>query len=193
MIGGRARQRRRTDGVAGGENSGNIGLEPLVHLHVPAAADGELQSIETDALQVGNAAECREHDVGGQHIAAAQLHLDLREAIEARAGNLDAAPILAAHGAQSAEKSRTQRGVEESQRLGHLDAGNVPRPRSGGEKNPRRAQHAARTVQALHLDAIRIQKDGAAADQFDLVARQLRLQIAVLGVDDDVDAVQQGR
>ena len=66
LIGGRAGQRRRPDGIAGGENAGNIGLEALIHLHVAAAADGELQPVETDAVEVGDAAERREHDVGGQ-------------------------------------------------------------------------------------------------------------------------------
>jgi len=45
-----------------------------------------------------------------------------------------------------------------------LDGSDVPRPRSGGEKHARRSQYDSRTVEALHLDAIRIQEDRAPAN-----------------------------
>jgi len=243
LVGGCAGQRRRTDGIAGCENSRNVGLESAIDFNMPAAADCELQPVQADAVQVGDAAECREHDVGAQGLAALELHLHLRETVEARIGHFGAALILAAHCSESAQESRSQRGVQKSQRLRRLvddrdgtaqcgkyrcvlasdhaaaqhdhgaryvgqaqdgvavenmlmihgDARNVPRARAGGEQDARRAHNDSRTVQALHLDTIRVQEDRAPADQLDAVARKLSLQIAVLSGDDDVDAVQQCR
>ena len=74
----------------------------------------------------------------------------------------------------------------------HFDGRHMTRPRAGGKQHARRAHDAARTVQALYLDAVRIQKDAAAADQLHTVARKLRLKVPVLSADDDIDAVQQG-
>ena len=208
---------------------------------MPAAADGELQPIETDAVQIGDAAECGEHDVRGQCSPPRSCTSTCENPSKRAPVDFGAAPIPAAHGLKGREKSAAQRRVEKSQRLRrlveqrdgaaergenggvlagdhaaaqhhhgaryvrqaqdgvavenvfviHLDGRHMPRPRSGGEQHPRRAQHDPRSVQALHLDAIRIQKHAAAADQLDLVARELRLQISVLSGDDDVDAVKQ--
>ena len=69
LIGGRACQCRRPDGIAGREHSRNIRLEPRIHLHVAAVADGELQPVEADAVQIGDAAERGEDDVGDQGCA----------------------------------------------------------------------------------------------------------------------------
>jgi len=101
-------------------DSGNVGLVALVDLHVPAAADGELQAVETDPLQIGNPAECGEHDVGGQHCAAAQLHLHLGEPVEARTGDFGATLVLAAHRLKTGQEPLAQRRVEKSQRLRRL-------------------------------------------------------------------------
>ncbi len=62
--------------------------------HVAARADGELQAVETDAVQIRHAAECGEDDVGLQDSAVLERHFDLREAVEARARDLGAAAIL---------------------------------------------------------------------------------------------------
>ncbi len=120
LIGGGAGQRRRPDGIAGREYPGNIGFEALVDLHVPRELIRYTEPIETDAVEIGDAAECREHDVRCQGCAAAQLHLDLRESVEARAADLAAAAVLAAHGAKRREKSAAQRRIEKPQRLGGL-------------------------------------------------------------------------
>jgi len=46
----------------------------------------------------------------------------------------------------------------------------MPRPRSCGEHDARRAQDAARTVQMLNLDSMGVQEDAFAPDQFNAVA-----------------------
>jgi hypothetical protein len=71
-----------------------------------------------------------------------------------------------------------------------LDGRHVTRPGTGGKQYARRVQHAARPVHALNFDAMGIQQHGAAADQVDLIARELRLQIAILGDYDRVDTLQ---
>jgi hypothetical protein len=73
----------------------------------------------------------------------------------------------------------------------HLDGGHMARPGTGGKNNSRRLQYAARAVQALHLDVIGIEQHTAAADQFDLVAFHLRVQVAILRSNDGIDTMQQ--
>ena len=63
LIGGGAGQRGRTDGIAGREYAGNIGLEALVHLHVPRALIPSSKPLQADAVQIRDASERREHDV----------------------------------------------------------------------------------------------------------------------------------
>ncbi len=73
---------------------------------------------------------------------------------------------------------KTQDGIAvEDVFMVHGNGRHVARPGSGGQKHARRAQHDSRTVQALHLDVGCVEEDAAAADQLDLVARELRLQI----------------
>ena len=67
----------------------------------------------------------------------------------------------------------------------------MTRPGTGGEQDARRVQHAAQTVHALYFDAIGVEQHGAAADQVHVIARELRLQIAILGGDHRIDALQQ--
>ncbi len=205
LIGGRTGQRRRADGIAGGEYPRNVGLEALIDLNMAAGADGELQQVESDAFQIGDPAECGEHDIGVQGFAAASSCTSTCENPSKRAPATSAPPRYSPPMAWKARKeSLAQRGVEKPQRLRrlveqrdgaaqrcenggvlagdhaaaehhhgaryvgqtqngiavenvlmiHVDAGHMPRPRPGGEKDARRAHHAPRAVQALHLDAI---------------------------------------
>ena len=243
LIGGGAGQRRRSDGIAGGKYPGDIGFKALVHLHRAARAYSQSKAVKTNAVEIGDAAEGREHDVRCQCCAAAQLHFDLRESVEACAADLGAAAVLAAHGAKRREKSAAQRRVEKPQGLRglvqhrhratqrgedrgifasddaaaqhqhgagnvgqaqngiavddvlviHFDGRHMTRPRSGGEHHARRLQNAARTVQMLHFDAMRVQEDAFAANQIDAIALKLRQQIFVLRGNDHIDAVQQSR
>ena len=72
-----------------------------------------------------------------------------------------------------------------------LDRGHVARPGAGRQDDARSPQLALRTVEPLHLDAIRRDEAAAATHQFHLVAGQLRLEVTVLGIDDTIDPVQQ--
>ena len=72
-----------------------------------------------------------------------------------------------------------------------LDRRHVTRPGTGGEQNARRMQHGAVSVQTLHFDTIGVQQRTAAADQRHLIARELSLQISILGCDHRLDALEQ--
>ncbi len=94
------------------------------------------------------------------------------------------------HGAGNVGQAQNRVAVENVLMV-DLDGGDVARTGAGGEENPRRSQCAAAAVQTLNFDPIAAQEHPAAADQLDLVARELRLQITVLSCDDRIDSLQQ--
>ena len=171
MIGRGARQRGRSDGIAGGENPGNIRFKALVHLHRATRAYAYAEAIEANAVEIGNAAKRRKHDVRCQGCAPAHLNFDLRESVEACAADFGASAILAAHGAKCREKSAAQRRVEKPQGLrgliqhrdratqrgedGSIFTGNdAAAQHQHGARNVRQAQNgvAVDNVLVVHFD-----------------------------------------
>jgi hypothetical protein len=75
----------------------------------------------------------------------------------------------------------------------HFDTADVARSRTGGENDAGRAEHASRSIQPLHLDAIVAEQYSSAADQRDLIARYLCMEITVLRSNHGIDALQQCR
>ena len=74
MIRCRTGECRGTDRIAGSEYPWNVRLKKIVYLHGSTRGDIQAQPFESNAVEIGDTAECGEHDIRCQRFGAAQLN-----------------------------------------------------------------------------------------------------------------------